>query len=277
MTYELRLNDSSIFAGNVMGAFFIAVIIAALLFFLLNRLRRKLAENETLKYEFITIIAHKFRTPLTTTKWLLEEMFEGEQDGRKLESLKELKSGNEKLINLTGTLIEMTNLDNETRTSYSFKPVKICDFVKAVAESQKNLFHQKNIFLAVNCPDPDATASIDGPRLEFVLQTIMENACAYTPPGRNVEVSAGKDGVKAVIQVTDNGIGIEHGDLGRIFTKFFRTKNAKIMDTEGFGVGLFLAQAIVARHRGTISVYSEGKDKGSTFRIELPLITPPRS
>lgn len=232
----------------------------------------KLNENENLKYEFITIIAHKFRTPLTQIKWLSESMIPEEQDSYKKQSLQEMQHSTQQLIDLTGTLIELTDSDNASSSSYSFERTNICDLVRNVAETFKDAFHTKNIFLGIQCANPEIFANVDKPRLEFVLQTLLQNSINYSPPGRNVEVSIASQKNKVYINVADHGIGINPQDLPKIFTKFFRTENAKKADTEGFGVGLYLAQAIVRRHKGKILVFSEGLNRGTTFQIVMPMV-----
>lgn len=227
-------------------------------------------EGEKFKYDFITIIAHKFRTPLTQIKWILDDMRD-DPDPHRRENFVRIRSSNEKLINLTGTLIELTNLNRERKELYSFETVPICDFVKTVADAHKDYFHEKNIFLSINCSDPDTKVSIDRRRMEFVLQTLLENARIYTPPGRNVDVAVGKIAGRAVVVVSDHGIGIDSSDLPKVFTKFYRADNARKTDTEGFGVGLFLAQTIVREHHGRITADSAGADQGSTFTITLPI------
>jgi two-component system OmpR family sensor kinase len=76
---------------------------------------------------------------------------------------------------------------------------------------------------------------------------------------------------KAIVTVADNGIGIAPRDIPHMFTKFFRTKEAQAMDTEGLGVGLYLAKSIVKRFGGSLAVQSEGLDRGATFSLILPL------
>lgn len=276
MNYQIILNGSQFLSGNLVGSFFLLVIILAILGgaanIIFRRIWAKIRENEVLKYEFITIIAHKFRSPLTTTKWLLEGDLADETDPRKRESIVEMQRNTEKLISMTGTLIEMTDTDNESKSSYAFDTVNLCDFVKTITEANKNMFHEKNLFFSTKCEVAEVNAKVDKPRLEFVLQTLLENAVAYTPPGRNVDVTVGSDGRSGIIAVADNGIGIAPADISKIFTKFYRTKNAKDMDTEGFGVGLFLSQSIIRRHKGKLSVYSSGLNQGTVFTISLPIV-----
>src|SRR3989344_7581833 len=104
----------------------VAVIVVAIKYGS-DYLWRKLRENENLKYEFITIIAHKFRTPLTHMKWLSEGLIADELDPRKRENLREMRQANQKLIDLTGTLIELTDSDDDSKSSYVFETVNLRD------------------------------------------------------------------------------------------------------------------------------------------------------
>jgi len=231
----------------------------------------KFKSYETLKYEFVTIIAHKFRTPLTQMKWILETLKEKEQDSYKLESIKTLEQSNRNLISLTGTLIELTDSADTSLASYTFEKINACEMVNGMVSSLKDSFHEKNLFLGVKCASEEIFVMVDKPRMDFVLQTIMENAIRYSPPGRSVDIEVGRVKNKAIISVKDYGIGIDPADMGNVFSKFFRAPNAQNMDTEGFGVGLYLAQSIARRHNGKIEVFSEGLEKGTTFSVVLPL------
>lgn len=228
--------------------------------------------NEKLKYEFITIIAHKFRTPLAELRWLSEELIPKITDPFERESLESIQKVNQHLIDLTNTLIELTDSDNDSRSAYVFERTNLCELVRVQADERKDAFHEKNIFLSVACAEPEIWAELDRTRVAFAIQVLLENALAYTRPGKNVDVSVGRAGRKAVIIVADAGIGIDSADMPHIFSKFFRAENARSIDTEGFGVGLFLARAIVRRHRGSLIASSPGKDQGSTFTLTLPTL-----
>jgi signal transduction histidine kinase len=271
MTYQFLIDGNPFFEGNMMVLLLSMLVVLALVIFLVMTIIRKLRYNEGLKYEFITIIAHKFRTPLTSVKWLCESLLSSAGPDQAIkEGLSDIKVSTDKLIALTGTLIELTNTDSETKATYQFEDVSLNDLVRTITNSYKNIFHEKNIFFSINTPAETVFSHIDKSRMEFVLQTLLENAFAYTPPGRNVDISLGVEGKRAIISVHDNGIGIEQREMPHIFGKFYRTQKAKSADTEGFGVGLYLAQTIVRRHNGKISAFSEGQDRGSTFTISLP-------
>ena len=98
----------------------------------------------------------------------------------------------------------------------------------------------------------------------------MDNAIKYTPTGGSVVVCAERKGNEVVVSVTDTGIGISEPDADRVFTKFFRSREAISYFTDGSGLGLYVAKNIVDQHGGTIRFESK-KGRGTTFSVSLPL------
>lgn len=270
MNYEILIDGISIFEGRIVGLIFVLFVVLVILIGIAITLWLKLREHNTLKSEFITIIAHKFRTPLTHLKWLTETLLPGEQDAIRKESLLDINRSTEQLINLTGTLIELTNSAKQTKSSYNFTRTSLNKLATDIATQFKPQLLEKNISFTFQCDPKDILADIDVPRMEYVLQTLLDNSRIYTPPGRRVDLTVTTSGNKALLIVSDNGIGISPKDLPYIFSKFFRSRNAQSVDTEGFGVGLYMAQSIVKRHGGKIEVDSNGQDQGSVFRVILP-------
>ena len=270
MTYQILINGSPAVQGNTASLILIIFIVVLILGGLIRMISKKLRENDTLKYEFITIIAHKFRTPLTHIKWIAEERISTIQDASERENMIDLENSTDHLIKLTGTLIELTETDTESKALYKFENASLSELAKEITSTAKDMFHEKNIGFFVQMPTEDIMVKMDKPRMEFVMQTLLDNAFIYTPTGRRVDVAVGVSGRKAIFAVSDNGIGIDPSDSPHIFDKFFRAPNAKSMDTEGFGIGLFMANSIVKRHGGKIEVFSAGKDRGAMFKVILP-------
>jgi signal transduction histidine kinase len=272
MNYQIILDQKEVFSGDLYLLGVIALVLLVVFLFIFQMIWRKLRSYENLKYEFVTIIAHKFRTPLTQIKWILESVLAGETDSFKRESLANIGQSTKTLISLTNTLVELNHSTNKSVTTYSFERLNICDLVSKTADTLKERFHEKNIFFGIECSEPDIFAKVDRSRIEFVIQTIIENSINYSPVGMEVKIFVQKIGHKVKITVVDHGIGIASSDMSRIFTKFFRSKNAQTMDTEGFGVGLYLAQSIVKRHKGKMEVFSEGVNMGSSFSVILKAV-----
>jgi signal transduction histidine kinase len=263
------LADSPAWQNNVL-VISIAIVCMVFVVWVATIVFRGSQRNEKLKYEFIMIIAHKYRTPLTQVKWLCERLLLDEKDSFKRESLTDIQFANENLIKLTNSLLEITDDDKGALSSYSFEKIPIYSLVRETAEPFKVLFHKKNIFFSVECdPNLDVKCKVDRKRIEFVLQSLFDNARIYSPMGKDVRVLINKSFHKVIISVIDNGIGISKEELPNIFSKFFRSDSALSADTEGFGISLFLSQAIVRRHRGKLKVSSPGLGQGARFDLIL--------
>ncbi|HXD73118.1 MAG TPA: HAMP domain-containing sensor histidine kinase, partial [Vicinamibacterales bacterium] len=114
--------------------------------------------------------------------------------------------------------------------------------------------------------DPEVVVSVDRVRLEQVAANLLDNAIKYTPAGGRVDISAARDGSRAVIRVRDTGIGIPAGELPRIWERLFRGDQSRT--ERGLGLGLSLVKAIVEAHGGTVTVEST-RGHGSTFTVSL--------
>lgn len=272
MDYQISINNVEILSGNIIVLFLVVLVVSLAIAYALKVIWHKLRAYETMKYEFITIIAHKFRTPLTQIKWILESILANEIDTFKKESLQSLGKSNDALIGLTNTLVELTDSENKEAINYSFEKINICELVNKIMENLKDRLHEKNLFFGITCSTPEIYVNADRTRIEFVIQTLVENSINYSPPGRNIEIYIIEDKGEVALSVIDHGIGISPNDIPRVFTKFFRASNAQTMDTEGFGVGLYLANSIVKRHSGKLEVFSGGLNMGSTFTIVFPSI-----
>jgi signal transduction histidine kinase len=115
---------------------------------------------------------------------------------------------------------------------------------------------------------------IDAVRVEQVVRNLIENACKYNDAGGHVWVTATLEGQDAVVRVRDDGIGIAHDQLPRIFEWFVRGDDAGAAGAAGFGIGLGLVRDLVRRLHGTVEVLSSGVTGGSEFTVNLPLRPP---
>ncbi|HEU5114582.1 MAG TPA: ATP-binding protein [Candidatus Paceibacterota bacterium] len=234
----------------------------------------RMVDLETLKYEFITVVTHKFRTPLTRIKWASEiirhEVEKTKSPDQEL-AVGEIENANEHLVVLTDMLVNLKNT-SQSSYSYEFEVTDPCELVSSVVENIQKRVADKKIKLTVDCAAKSASASVDRRRMLFALQIVAENAITYTPEGGTVSISVTHDPSDIYIKITDSGIGIAKEDLSRVFSKFWRSKAAKAVDTEGMGIGLFMAKEIAERHDGDIYASSEGLGKGATFSVRLPLV-----
>ena len=113
-------------------------------------------------------------------------------------------------------------------------------------------------------------AYVDPEAIRAVLQNLLENAIKYTIDGGRIEINVKKDNDHLVISMTDNGIGIPEDQAKDVFVKFFRASNAIKQETDGSGLGLYIAKTIVEKNGGTIW-FESVEGKGSTFYFTVPL------
>jgi len=231
----------------------------------------RIRDLETLKYEFITVVTHKFRTPLTRIKWSSELLKKQQNpDEEQKMAVSEIENANEHLVSLTDMLLNLRKA-NDSAFQYEFERLDICTVIESAVKNMSKRIKDREIAFSLVCPEAHAYASIDKRRMLFALQIVIDNAISYTPRQGKVSVSVSTKASSAYITVIDSGIGIAKDDINRLFNKFWRSKEAKTTDTEGMGIGLFMAREIIERHDGEIYAESEGVNKGSTFTVRLPL------
>ncbi len=249
--------------------FWITSLISALIVVLAAGLVwRKLKESDLLKYEFVTTVTHKFRTPLTHIKWASENLSKSALSADDLNQIKYIQSADEKLVELTRLLM---NISESESGGYEYRLVKgdISTLTAEVSSTLRDQYAIHKVSISENI-EPNLQATFDQSRIKFIIQTFIENAIHYTPEGGTIEVSLSSQNELITFSVKDSGIGITKEELPLVFSKFYRSKEAREMDTEGMGIGLYVSEEIMVRHGGRIWVESEGAGKGSRFSFSLP-------
>lgn len=232
---------------------------------------RKLRESDVLKYEFITVVTHKFRTPLTQIRWAAEELApEVPETGK--QSMNQIKNANFRLIELTNLLVRLSDTDS-TDFEYLSKPFALNTLVSDNLAEYVERAALKTISVTFNDGGISTLVAGDESKIKFVLQILLDNAVNYNHPGGKVDVLLKEDkgGKALILSVTDTGIGLSKEEAGRLFQKFWRSLSALKADTEGMGIGLFMARRIVEREGGQLWAESAGAGKGSTFYLKMPV------
>jgi len=235
---------------------------------------RKIREGDVLKYEFISIVTHKFRTPLTHIKWSTENLIaKNSISGEDREELDKIRQSNSRLVELTNILAVLSDTEERGALDYAYRKERIdfCQFVEELIDVYAPSYKEKNITVHVSGLEGVINISADAAKLRFVLETLFENSIVYTGSGGSVKVEIVKYKQKVRFSIKDNGIGISESDMGKMFGKFYRTRAASHEDTEGFGIGLYMSKNIIKRHGGLIGVTSSGVGKGSEFYFTLPI------
>jgi len=225
------------------------------------------------KSEFISVTAHQLRTPLAATKWILKMIIDGDAGTVNDEQKDYLRKGyesNERLIRLVNDLLNVARIE-EGRFGYHFEISDIIELTKKIVIEFQAETREKKIELIFEEPkDLVPQILMDSQRITLLLQNLIGNAVNYTKAGGKISVAIRLNGGYIECSVKDTGLGIPESQKQRIFSKFFRADNAVHQQTEGTGLGLFIARNIVLRHGGRIWFESE-EGKGTTFFFTLPV------
>ncbi len=226
-------------------------------------------ENNKTQNEFITIVAHKFRTPLTGIRWSIEMLQKDMTLLEKEDMLLEMQKANERLIEIVNLLISFVGFDK--KMEFAFDDVQLSELVKTSLIKYSTLAEKKNITINFNQDNKLPVVIADTIRIQFVIDMLIDNALKYTHQKGSVSIVFHNDKKSIIMKVIDTGIGISFFDKKKIFRNFFRAPNARLVDVEGMGLGLYTARKIVKQHKGKMWVESKGINKGSTFFVQLPL------
>lgn len=260
------------FLGEIILGFpiwLIPAVVSSLCVLTLMYFRHSIVNMQILKYEFISVITHKFRTPLTRIKWSVQMLEGSETEEDKQVAIKEIASSAQKLVDLTDVLVDASKMEG-IAYEYKFDIKNLNSIVDRVYESAKKDMDDKRISYDHYYDDSFSKIFADEQRLQLALQILFENATNYTPKEGSISVRISKDDDMIVFSITDTGIGITVKEQEFLFSKFYRSKRAKLADPNGMGIGVFMAQKIIERHEGRMWATSAGPNCGSTFWVSFP-------
>ncbi len=232
-------------------------------------------EVDRLKNEFVSMVSHELRSPLTSIKGYVDLLQTGafgsitaEQD----EFLGIIKSNTDRLVNLINDLLDISRIE-AGRIELHNEAVDLALILHQVVNTFRPQTDAKNqhVTLTIAADIPPVWADRD--RLIQIVTNLVSNAHKYTPPGGNISIGAhlGDEGVQ--VSVKDDGIGISPADQAQLFTKFFRSKDLKANQVPGTGLGLAITRSLVEMHGGKLWVTSE-VGQGATFHFTLPIQIP---
>lgn len=237
---------------------------------------KKLKELDQLRKDLISRVSHELKTPLVSvfaSSELLLSVFKEKLSDDVLELIQMIQKGGKRLNHLVNNLLDITRIEyNKFKLEKS--PTNISAVIKDCSEEMKFLLKERDLNLILEVP-LDIYINIDRLRIEQVLTNLLLNAIKNTPPQGTITIVLieKKDWIE--IAVIDTGIGLTQEEMDIIFTRFGKIERygdgLEYVDIQGSGLGLFISKEIVIIHNGTIRAESEGRGKGSTFIVQLPI------
>ena len=227
---------------------------------------------DRMKTEFISLASHQLRTPLSAVKWFGRMLLAG--DAGKLTKLQEeyidkINSSNEREIRLVNSLLNISRIESG-RISIVPKPTDMKELVENVVTDTGISEDKKTSEIKVDIEEDLPLLNIDPDLIRHVYMNLVTNAVRYSGKRGKVNVQVKTKGRYLFSVIEDSGIGIPTSEQGRIFDRFFRAANAMKRETEGTGLGLYLAKTIVESSGGKIWFKSK-ENVGTTFYFTLPL------
>jgi signal transduction histidine kinase len=256
------------------------------------RLYSDLKEVNEAKSEFVSIVSHELKTPMTSIKGYADLLFKGaagEISEMQQKFLQVIRSNVNRMDALVSDLLDLSRIESG-RLKLHIQSIPIKAIVDEVVQIMQEGIKAKELALTVEVPEDLPPVRADADRLIQVLTNLMSNAYRYTLPGGKISVKAtvwpdgpplgaakpvppGEQHLRYLcLIVSDTGIGISPKDQTRIFDKFFRGDDPVVRETTGTGLGLSIAKSIVELHDGQMWFQSE-PGRGSSFSFTVPLAT----
>lgn len=230
----------------------------------------ELRQADRHKDEFLATLAHELRNPLSpmTSAVALLQMPGASAQARD-KALVVLERQLRHMVRLINDLLDTSRMATG-KLSLDRETVDLGDLLGTACEGAQALATQQDLRLALHLPQETLCVHGDAIRLAQVFTNLLSNACRYTPRGGRVDVTLLAEGESVAVTIADTGIGVEPDMQGRIFELFEQADKTLQRGSAGLGVGLTLSRQIIQLHHGTLSLRSEGRNRGSCFTVRLP-------
>ncbi|MCD4761656.1 PAS domain-containing sensor histidine kinase, partial [bacterium] len=230
-------------------------------------------EIDAMKTEFVSVASHQLRTPLTAIKLFTEMMLKGDVGKLKKEQeeyLTNIYQSTERMVRLVNDLLSLSRLESG-RLRIDPKPTDLNIFIESIINEVKPVAKVKGVKINFFPGEKMPKIKIDPVLIRQVVHNLVTNSVRYSSDNKGiVEINTRRGNKEYMITIKDNGIGIPDKLKPRIFEKFYRADNAVKTNTEGTGLGLYVARLIVENSGGKI--WFESKEgEGTTFFVTLPV------
>ena len=248
-------------------------IVLLIMAFIITQGFERLAEASRLKSEFVSVVSHQLRSPLTNLKWTLDLLISGDVTDTKdkqLSYLNILQENSNRMSELVDDLLMVSRLES---AKLLVKKEEF-DLEKLIEEVIKefSIFAKASNVEVVFHPQGNLPKVFNDPaQLKIVIENFLDNSVRYIKEKGRIQIKLSKKDKEILFEIEDNGVGIPKKDQRYIFQKFFRSENIMRQQTQGSGLGLYICKGVISRLGGKIGFRSE-EGKESTFWFALPLI-----
>lgn len=238
---------------------------------IIKREVEKLRQLDRMKSEFVSIASHEIKTPLSVIKAyseLLSSMVLGDLNEKQKELAEKISKNASHLAELVNEILDLSRLESEghaiIKSSFSIR-----DLVQETVEEMNVPAHKKNLSLGFDATPAKLMLTADREKIRRLLRNIIDNAIKFTPPLGRIQVSAKSAVGGVLLNISDTGIGIPKGELGKVFDKFYQVDSSTSRRYKGAGLGLTICKKIVEQHGGTIKLENM-RGGGTLVTVFLP-------
>ncbi len=262
------IEDPKIVILAISGLTMILFVIA----FTITKGFENLAESNRMKSEFISVVSHQLRAPLSNLSWTIELIMSGRLgkiEASQLEYFKILKENNGRMKDLVSNLLTVSRLQSANLILKS-KIFPLEDLLNDAIKSFWPYAKASNIEIKTNIEKNLPKVSAPPDQIKMVVENLLDNAIRYTQGKGKVTITIKKTGKNIYFSIEDSGVGVPQSDQKYLFQKFFRSENAMKRQTQGSGLGLYIAKSIIEKSKGKIGFESQ-ENVGTTFWFTLPI------
>ncbi len=257
---SIIISLASIIAGWFIGQSLITHVVFAM------------GKVDQLKKDFVSLVSHQLRTPLTAIKYFSEILLSGspgELKSKQKEFLLDIHNSTNRLISLVGTLLNISRIESG-KIKLHLQKVSLPGLIKSCQSEINHLFIKKNLKFVIKNYQSAGAVFIDVKLIRQVINNLLTNAAKYSYPKSSIEAKIIQGKKEVTVSIKNHGFGISHSEKPNIFSKFFRSEAARKADQEGSGLGLYLSKLIVEMHQGKIW-YTSSSKTGTAFFFTLPV------
>ncbi len=227
---------------------------------------------DKIKTEFVSLASHQLQTPLTTINWYADMLLAGDAgalNAKQTEFVEELHQGAHRMSQLVRSLLDVSRIEMRS-LNINPEPTDIALVCRDLRHEMEPIISGKRLSFKLEQETGLPKLNIDPHMVRTAIQNIMSNAVKYTPEGGKIKLSLKKRPRGINLDISDTGYGIPREQQAKVFTKLFRGENILNKETEGTGLGLYIAKAIIDKSGGKIWFESE-ENAGTTFHVSLPV------